>query len=545
MEVFYRTLFQFVIVALYLTIGAIAYRWLIPRLTWAGKRVTSVFLIAQVVAISWSVVFPPSSSFEAWLWHLDREWNIPTTIASTQLALIGFTALLTAWHARSQPTWLRLYFAALGLMFVFLAYDEYSLLHEFLPYWLEIYILLGITVALVTLAVALKAQRQMRIWHFLLLAGLAISALGAIVTEAPEKFSISFVNYGDNRSWLEESLEFAGIWLVLVASFGHLSALSDRPAVRLRVYVGLVLLWLLFLSQSRAILPVEHYAGGSDSANVVYEDGYQLHGYLMENNKKHINLFLSPGRWDYLGHNLAGLGYSIHMVDQVSGESIISRDKGAHLRYFLLTPGYTPVYRQWVEMERPAEIVDNRAYWIVLTLWRDEADEFKPLKITSSDHQLLSDTQVVLSEKVWRDRRPDATRDPLAKFDNGFALDAWQAPESIRAGEPLKITFSWRSEAGGHEDHTQFLHLGHAESGEWWVYNQAPLGGRLPTRLWYSGLSDSETWNVPLPADLAPGRYQIFSGLYRTGDKERIPASDAEGDFFRDARVPLGSLVIE
>ncbi len=545
MEIYYKTLFQFAIVALYLAIGAIAYRWLIPRFTWAGKCLASILLIAQVVAISWSVVFLPSSSFEAWLWHLGREWNIPTTIASTQLALIGFTALFTAWHARSQPAWPRLYFAALGLMFVFLAYDEYTLVHEFLAHWLEIYILLGITVALVTLAVALQAQRQMRIWHFLLLAGLAISAMGAIVTEAPEKFNLSFLNYGDNRGWLEESLEFAGIWLVLVASFGHLSALSDRPAVRLRVYVALVVLWLLFLSQTRAILPVEHYAGGSDSANVVYEGGHQLRGYLMENNKKHIHLFLSPGQRDFLGQGLSDLGYSIHVVDQASGESIISRDKVTHLRFFLLTPGYTPVYRQWVELERPAAAQFNRAYWIVLTLWRDEADDFRPLKITSSDHQLLSDTQVVLSEKVWRDRTPAATRDPLAIFDNGFALEAWQAPESIRAGEPLTITFSWRSEADGREDLTQFLHLGHAESGEWRVYDQAPLGDRLPTRLWYKGLADSETWQVPLPADLAPGRYNVFSGLYRTLDKVRIPASDADGDYFPDARVPLGSLVIE
>ena len=91
----------------------------------------------------------------------------------------------------------------------------------------------------------------------------------------------------------------------------------------------------------------------------------------------------------------------------------------------------------------------------------------------------------------------------------------------------------------------QFLHLGHESSGEWWVYDQQPLGARLPTRLWYKGLADSETWQVPLPADLAPGRYRVFTGLYRTRDLERIPANDAGGSPFPDARVPLGSLTIE
>ena len=91
----------------------------------------------------------------------------------------------------------------------------------------------------------------------------------------------------------------------------------------------------------------------------------------------------------------------------------------------------------------------------------------------------------------------------------------------------------------------QFLHFSHEESGEWWVYDQQPLGPRLPTRLWYSGLADSEIWQVPLPADLAPGRYTIFTGLYRTRDQQRVPASDSEGKSWLDARVRLGILTID
>ena len=268
-------------------------------------------------------------------------------------------------------------------------------------------------------------------------------------------------------------------------------------------------------------------------------------GYRLEHEQRHISLFLSAGRWDYQGRNLDGLGYSIHLVDQATGGSSVGRDRFTHRRFFLLTPGYVPVYRQWVEVESPPTAVDNHAYWIVMTLWRDENGTYKPLKILESDHLLLGDKQVVLDEKVWRDRSTAPISDPLAIFDNGFALDSWEAPETARAGEPLSITFAWRSEAEGSEDHAQFLHLGHAEDGEWWVYDQEPLGARLPTRLWYRGLADSQTWQVPLPADLAPGRYNLFSGLYRARDNEGVPARDTSGDYFVDARVPLGSLVIE
>ena len=83
------------------------------------------------------------------------------------------------------------------------------------------------------------------------------------------------------------------------------------------------------------------------------------------------------------------------------------------------------------------------------------------------------------------------------------------------------------------------------ESGAWFVYDQEPLGSRLPTHLWYRGLADSETWQVPLPADLAPGQYRVFTGIYRTRDRQRVPATDANGTPFINARVPLGTLIIE
>ena len=59
-----------------------------------------------------------------------------------------------------------------------------------------------------------------------------------------------------------------------------------------------------------------------------------------------------------------------------------------------------------------------------------------------------------------------------------------------------------------------------------------------------SGLADSEIWEVPLPSDLAPGRYSVLTGLYRLRDQERVPASNADGSPWLDNRVPLGSVII-
>jgi len=535
-----------VYILLFAPIALTAYRGLIPRLT-AGKRLASLMLAAQTFVIGVALLNQPLTSFETWLWHLDREWNIPSSLAALQLSLVGFAALLTAFFIRSRSAWRRLYFAGVGLVFLFLSYDEYALGHEFIVGWQENYIMLGAVLALLTLAVAARSPRRAWLWHVAFLAGLGLSAFGAFVVEAPSKYNITFIAYGGYRHWLEESLEFLGIWLALVSVLGHLSALAPLPRFWRPAYTALSLFWLLLLALSGAVLPISAYGGRSTPAGVKYETDVRLHGYRLENNQRHLHLFVSAGRWEFFGQGLDSLGYSIQLVDQVSGESVLGRDAYSHRRFFLLAPAYAPVYRQWIDIGQLEYLPANRAYWLVLTLWRDDNEGYARLRILGSDLELLSADQAILGELVVPADSPTAppAPEPVARFDNGFALDAVEMPSLVRAGEALPIQFFWRSEVDGDEDHAQFLHLGHAESGEWWVYDQQPLGPRLPTRLWYSGLADSATWQAPLPADLAPGRYEVFTGLYRARDRERVPATDADGGAFLDARVPIGSLVIE
>lgn len=540
-----KTVFGAIVLSLYCLAGYLVYRNLVPRLSLSARRLATAMLLGQAFVLGGAFLLNPSSSIEKWLWSLNEEWNIQATLASTQWALAGAVAIATAWLARERPLWQRLYFFAVGLVFLFLARDEYFVEHEFVIGWVRNIALLGLALVAATLFVAWRSPRRQWIWHFCLLAGLATAAAGGLLIETQCGDSSFFSLIGCTDHYLlEEPLEFLGVWLALIALLGHLSLALPSPRLQRALFV-VPALWLVLLIQGNAVHSLARYAGGSELAAVEFESGARLHGYRLEHKQQHISLFLSPGRWDYLGRNLDGLGYSIHLVDQVTGESSVSRDKFTHRRYFLMAPGYAPVYRQWSEYEKPAAAESNRANWIVLTLWREERGAYKPLNILASDLQLLNDTQLVLGESVRRDKSTVASSDPLAVFDNGFVLETWEPPAAVKAGEPMMLTFSWRSDAYGKEDHAQFLHLGHAESGDWWVYDQAPLDARLPTRLWYKGLSDSETWRVPLPADLAPGRYSVFSGLYRTRDKERVPASNAAGDPFLDARVPLGSLVID
>ena len=505
--------------------------------------------VAQILIVGKSIYLDPSSSFEAWLWDPHQEWNVPATLASAQLALVGAVALACAWLAPSRMALQRIYLSGLGLVFLFLAYDEYFTLHEYWVTW-DYFLALGAVVVTGTLLVAARSPRRAWTWHVCLLIGLAISAVGGIQIE---QFGSVCGDYGwitiaecpPITIWaLEEILEFLGIWLTLVAVLGQFSDLSPTPSLLLRRAVyAFPLIWILLLLQSAAMQPIARQLSFYLPADVRFKLGERLHAYRVETGADGLDchFHLSPRAWAF--HDV---GYSLSLVDQVDLRIAASLDTYANQRLeFNLGPGYMPAYRQWKRIEYPDAPPTNRALWLVLSLWYEQNGEFVSQRILASDLKRLSDSQVILTELVIPAEPAIPPAPPAALFDNGFALDKATLPESARAGETLSIDFTWRSDAQGSEDHVQFLHLGHAESGEWFVYDQQPLGARLPTRLWYSGLADSETWQAPLPADLAPGRYEVFTGLYRARDKERVPVTDADGAPWLDNRVALGSLVIE
>ena len=535
-------LIRLFIFLLYALLSLFSYRLLMPDLVPTARRLAAFMLLAQVLTIAVAVDFRARLGLDEWLWDLNQDWNIPSAVASTQLALVGGVALLNAWRSKSAA---RLYLVAIGLVFLFLARDEYAAFHESYLGWERYYAALGAAVVVATLLVAVRSPRRAWKWHLCLLAGLAVSAAGALVIEQlrPQLQGPVCGNLGLLRLEgclltyeYEEALEFAGIWLALVAMLGQFSDLkpSPHPHAR-RLLYGLPVIWILWL----IIDPFSHRQFLVQPDAIKFESQAQLHDFRIDSGEGTLVLQLHSST---RRRNHAALGYSIHLIDQVSGHSVAGRD--AHWCCQQGAQGDALIFQQRLAIKIPSTIPVNRALWIVLTLWREGDGEFLRQKILSGNLQLLNDTQVVLGEWVLRADSPAASAAPLAAFDNGFALESVELPQSVQIGAMLSIPFTWRSETNGEEDLAQFLHFVHEASGEWWGYDQQPLGARLPTRLWYAGLADSETWRAPVPADLEPGRYAVFTGLYRARDLGRIPAKDAEGNPWQDGRALLGILSI-
>lgn len=532
---------------LYAPICLVALRLLLPRLSLASRMLAIALLFAQIVMLVVALEGTPRWELKGWLWHLDQESSIPNTFASVQLALVSGTALMTALFSSGRHALYRLYLVTIGLLFLYLAWDEYFALHENNVDWKQQYLALGTVVVIATIFVRRRSQQPTDLWLRVFLAGLAISGVGAMVFKL---LPLTCDGFGWLRiqgclqyDFIEEAAEFVGIWLILVAALGEISNVAPKPRrlVPLFLFI-LAILWTILLTRD-AWLPRMELRLRAKPALIEFESDLRLLGYQLNWDEESVDLWLYPSAWR---SHYDGLGFSLHLIDQASGKSIASYERHTHSQKHLLqAPSYAHVYRKLLVVEIPPTAPSNRAYWIALSLWREAGGEFTSQEILESDHQLLSETQVILGEFALPAAPSAVSAVPLATFDGSLTLAEVQLPLRAHRGETLNISFSWHADAAGSDDYAQFLHLGHVDSGDWWVYDQQPLGARLPTRLWYSGLADSEVWAAPLPSDLASGEYAVYTGLYRMSDKERVPVKSRDGTLFVAARVPLGFLTLE
>ena len=524
----------------------ILWRRLGLQLPLIARRVGYALLACQVLLVllyGYSRSEFVNSVYTQWLLDLNAENNLPATFSTVQILMLvsvgGTNALFTLRNSRG----LFFFWITLSLGFYVLALDEYFALHESSPSLVPIYRVGGGLFFLGMSYWAWRAKRTTGRLIVLLPIGLVISTLGALVVD-----SSPYSHIGGWQLWnipLEEGLEMLGMLLALLGALGLLGS-AYRPRNWRRASVIFLSLFLMFIVMFGAIIlaPRVELKYFGQRTHIEFLDGaLWLRGYRLP------DAAVAPGEPFttrlYFGAAkpiFRNDGVSLHLVDQETRSSIAAADRNFPTLHWHRIIGRTN--RQSLTLDIPSDFPINRAFWLVLTLWHWDDEAYSSLTISTSDHQQLSGTQVVLREFVIPAPPSSAPSVSLAEFENGFALIAAELPESARAGEALAIPFTWRVTNESTEDWTQFLHFVHEETDTLWNHDQQPLGARLPTRLWYEGLRDTETWQFMLPAELPPGRYAVYTGLYRLSDLARLPVSDADGMPLPDARVPLNYITI-
>jgi len=119
----------------------------------------------------------------------------------------------------------------------------------------------------------------------------------------------------------------------------------------------------------------------------------------------------------------------------------------------------------------------------------------------------------------------------------GYDLSA----EGVRAGAAITVTLHWQVESRPERDYTVFVHLLDARDQPIADGDGPPLANWYPTSFWAAGEHLTDPHRLPIPADLAAGRYRIAVGLYDPDNGQRLPVLDAQGRPMAD-RVIIGEV---
>jgi len=113
-----------------------------------------------------------------------------------------------------------------------------------------------------------------------------------------------------------------------------------------------------------------------------------------------------------------------------------------------------------------------------------------------------------------------------ARFGEGIHLRGYAlAGERFAPGDVLPVTLFWEAQAPIAEPFKVTVQLLDG-AGQLVAQRDAqPGAGLRPTTTWQQGQVLADRYGVPLPADLAPGRYTLIVGVYHIATGERLPVT--------------------
>jgi hypothetical protein len=122
-------------------------------------------------------------------------------------------------------------------------------------------------------------------------------------------------------------------------------------------------------------------------------------------------------------------------------------------------------------------------------------------------------------------------------------LVAWNMPPTIRPGEPLPVSLTWRALGKIDAYYSIYVKLLDAERNAIAGWDGQPRSGQAPTLLWEPGEIIDDRVDLLVPGDASAGDYTLEAGMYRAEDLARCLTLNGEG--MPLDRILLGAVHIE
>lgn len=156
----------------------------------------------------------------------------------------------------------------------------------------------------------------------------------------------------------------------------------------------------------------------------------------------------------------------------------------------------------------------------------------------------LGDLYTAAAFKVLapNNRRPATAL--AATFGEHIALEGYTlAPDTtVRAGDTLTVTISYRAREAMPTNYTRFLQLHSPAHGMAAQADAMPQDGANPTSAWVKGERIADTVVLPVAPDAAPGAYRLLLGFYDATTGARLSAVAGDGAPLPDQAVELAQI---
>lgn len=125
----------------------------------------------------------------------------------------------------------------------------------------------------------------------------------------------------------------------------------------------------------------------------------------------------------------------------------------------------------------------------------------------------------------------------------------WDRPLEVEQGDVVVVTPRWAALDQAEESYTIFVHLIDGNNISYADLDYTPLGGAVPTHLWFPkwlpGQQMSDPYRLVIPNDLPAGDYFIEVGLYEMTSLRRLMMHDSAGNHVGDRYIAGAVTVVE
>ncbi len=214
----------------------------------------------------------------------------------------------------------------------------------------------------------------------------------------------------------------------------------------------------------------------------------------------------------------------------------------------LTTPNWLPgeVIVERFDFALPHDLAGG-SYSVTLDLKNLSADEIVPLNLSLGQLTVTGLANPIKTDHLLANFRQRVGLVSAVARENGRFAAPWPNPIPVSPGDTIDLTLKWEALDYAEESYTVFVHLIDLANQPIVTLDYTPLGGSMPTHLWFPkwlpGQQMRDPYRLQIPPNLPPGTYLIEVGLYEMVSKHRLHISDFNGNLVGD-RYILGAVAV-